>query len=409
MPPWDPRAGLVRGWSDLHRELEGPPGARLLRHQPATVPVLPILLGTQHLHHLPRNRLHPPVARDQGALADRPRTGASGVGVSGSPRLRADAGSALAVRGGRAKGGRFWRFFFPALTANVGGWATRSLNIPDFTRYAPSQRDQAPGQAFALPPAMGLFSFIGVAVTSGTIVIFGKAIGDPVELVAQFDAPVVHVVALLGLSLATLATNIAANVVSPANDFANLWPKCISFRTGGLITGLVGIVMQPWKLIADYFLVRHTSLDLHGLYREGGPYWYRRGFRVPALVALAAGVAPCLPGSLATVADVKVPAAWTGLYNYAWFVSFGVSLAVNAAWLRCAPSLRHAARAQYVKRRRGGAARFFKSGPRPDRARGRGCPRAGTLSRGRERRTAPARPCFPPMRRTVHVRNRVRH
>src|SRR5215510_14232250 len=104
MPPWDPRAGLVRGWSDMRRELEGPPGARLLRHQPATVPVLPILLGTQHLHHLPRNRLHPHVARDQGALADRPRTGASGLGVSGSGRLRTDAGSALAVRRGRAEG-----------------------------------------------------------------------------------------------------------------------------------------------------------------------------------------------------------------------------------------------------------------------------------------------------------------
>src|SRR5215813_7038466 len=124
------------------------------------------------------------------------------------------------------KAGGFWRFFFPALTANVGFWATLSLNIPDFTRYARSQRDQALGQAIALPPAMGLFSFIGVAVTSATIVIFGKAIWDPVELVARFEAPLVHVVALLGLCLATLATNLAANVVSPANDFANLWPRC---------------------------------------------------------------------------------------------------------------------------------------------------------------------------------------
>src|SRR5215468_491552 len=246
------------------------------------------------------------------------------------------------------KAGGFWRFFFPALTANVGFWATLSLNIPDFTRYARSQRDQALGQAIALPPAMGLFSFIGVAVTSGTIVIFGKAIWDPVELVARFEAPLVHVVALLGLCLATLATNLAANVVSPANDFANLWPRRISFRTGGLITGLVGIVMQPWKLvadpsvyifkwliaysallgavggvlIADYCLVRSTRLDVTGLYREGGPYWYRRGFHVPALVA---------------VAGLKVPAVWTGLYNYAWFVSFGLSFVIYAAWFWCAP------------------------------------------------------------------------
>ena len=261
---------------------------------------------------------------------------------------------------GGPKAGGFWHFFFPALTANVGSWATLSLNIPDFTRYARSQRDQALGQAIALPPTMGLFSFIGVAVTSGTVVIFGKAIWDPVELAAQFQAPVVHVVALLGLCLATLATNLAANVVSPANDFANLWPRRISFRTGGLITGLVGIAMQPWKLvadpavyifkwliaysallgavggvlIADYFLVRRTRLDLPGLYREDGPYWYRRGVHVPALLALAAGVAPCLPGFLATVAEVRVPTVWTSLYDYAWFVSFGLSFTVYAAWMR---------------------------------------------------------------------------
>ena len=267
---------------------------------------------------------------------------------------------------GGAKAGGFWQFFFPALTANVGSWATLSLNIPDFTRYARSQRDQALGQALALPLAMGLFSFIGVAVTSGTIVIFGKAIWDPVELAARFDAPVVHVVALLGLILATLATNLAANVVSPANDFANLWPRRISFRTGGLITGLVGVAMQPWKLvadpsvyifkwliaysallgavggvlIADYYLVRHTRLDVAGLYRASGPYWYRRGFHVPALVALAVGVAPCLPGFLATVAEVKVPVAWARLYDYAWFVSFGLSFAVYAAWVWCAPLAR---------------------------------------------------------------------
>src|SRR5262249_49323269 len=152
---------------------------------------------------------------------------------------------------GGPKAGGFWGFFFPALTANVGSWATLSLNIPDFTRYARSQRDQALGQALTLPLAMGLFSFIGVAVTAGTIVVFGQGIWDPVALVAPVDAPLAHVVALLGVVLATLAPNIAANVVSPANDFANLWPRRISFRTGGLITGLVGIVMQPWKLVAD--------------------------------------------------------------------------------------------------------------------------------------------------------------
>jgi NCS1 family nucleobase:cation symporter-1 len=215
------------------------------------------------------------------------------------------------------------------------------------------------GQTLALPPIMGLYSFIGVAVTSSTIVIFGKAIWDPVELIARFDHPAVHVVALFGLCLATLATNIAANVVSPANDFANLWPRRISFRTGGLIAGLVGIAMQPWKLvadpsgyifkwliaysallgavggvlIADYYVVRKMRLDVPGLYEKGGQYWYHGGFHIPALVALAAGIAPCLPGFLATVADVKVPDMWIEIYHYAWFISFGLSFVVYAAWL----------------------------------------------------------------------------
>src|SRR5690606_1219535 len=107
------------------------------------------------------------------------------------------------------------------------------------------------GQAAGLPTTMGLFSFIGVAVTSATVVIYGESIWDPVVLITKFRNPIVLVVALLSLCIATLATNIAANVVSPANDFANLWPSKISFRTGGLITGVIGILIQPWKLVAD--------------------------------------------------------------------------------------------------------------------------------------------------------------
>jgi NCS1 family nucleobase:cation symporter-1 len=152
---------------------------------------------------------------------------------------------------GGPKQGQFWAFFVAALTANVGFWATLSLNIPDFTRYARSQKDQIVGQAIGLPPTMALYAFIGVAVTSATIVIYNEPIWDPVVLVTRFKNPVVLIVALLALCLATLATNIAANVVSPANDFAHLWPKRISFRIGGLITGIIGIVMHPWKLIAD--------------------------------------------------------------------------------------------------------------------------------------------------------------
>jgi NCS1 family nucleobase:cation symporter-1 len=252
---------------------------------------------------------------------------------------------------GGPRAGQFWQFFFPALTAMVGFWATLSLNIPDFSRYAYSQRDQIVGQALGLPATMGLYSFIGVAVTSATVVIYGKEIWDPIILVTKFTNPVILVVALFALCLATLATNLAANVVSPANDFAHLWPRRISFRTGGLITGVVGILLQPWKLIADptgyiftwliaysallgavggiliadYFLLRRTRLDLPGLYVKEGPYWYSAGFNLSALIALAAGIAPCVPGFLATVAGVEVPAIWIDIYHYAWFVSFGLA------------------------------------------------------------------------------------
>jgi NCS1 family nucleobase:cation symporter-1 len=273
---------------------------------------------------------------------------------------------------GGPKAGQFWAFFFPALTANVGFWATLALNIPDFSRYARSQRDQAVGQALGLPAAMGLFSFIGVAVTSATVVIYGRAIWDPVEVAARFTSPAVHAVALAGVCLATLATNVAANVVSPANDFANLWPRGISFRTGGLITAVIGVLLQPWRLvqdpsgyifrwlvaysallgavggvlIADYFVVRRTRLDLAGLYRKSGPYWYAAGFNPRALIALAAGIAPCVPGFLAAVGLADVPDVWVELYHYAWFLSFALSFAVYTALM--APQARPRARGAAV-------------------------------------------------------------
>jgi NCS1 family nucleobase:cation symporter-1 len=261
---------------------------------------------------------------------------------------------------GGPKAGQFWSLFFPALTANVGFWATLALNIPDFTRYAYSQRDQVLGQALGLPATMGLYSFIGVAVTSATVAIYGQAVWNPVELLPRIESPVAHVVGLLGLVVATLATNIAANVVSPANDIANLWPRRISFRVGGLVTGVVGILIQPWKLvadpdgyifkwlvayssllgavggvlIADYFLVRRTRLDLAALYRRDGVYWYTFGFNPRAVVALVLGIAPCVPGFLATVADVAVPPLWRELYHYAWFLSFALAFAAYAVLMR---------------------------------------------------------------------------
>jgi NCS1 family nucleobase:cation symporter-1 len=265
---------------------------------------------------------------------------------------------------GQPKEGEFWSFFFPALTANVGYWATLALNIPDFSRYARSQRDQALGQALGLPATMALFAFIGVAVTSATTVVFGKPEWDPIVVLSRFESPAIKVIAMAALAIATLATNIAANVVSPANDFAHLWPSRISFRVGGLITGVIGILMQPWKLIADpsgyiftwliaysallgavggvligdYYLIRRTKLDLAGLYQKDGPYWYRGGFNPIALIATLAGALPCLPGFLATVAPESLGKGigpwWTDLYHYAWFVSFTVALSVHVALMR---------------------------------------------------------------------------
>jgi nucleobase:cation symporter-1, NCS1 family len=253
---------------------------------------------------------------------------------------------------GQPKAGQFWIFFPAALTGMVGFWATLSLNIPDFSRYAYSQKNQIVGQIIGLPTTMALYSFIGVAVTSATIVIFGgKPIWDPVDLLMLFKNPVVLILAMLSLCVATLATNIAANVVSPANDFSHLWPKGISFRTGGFITGFIGILMQPWKLLADpsgyiftwlvaysallgavggilivdYFLIRRGKLDLPGLFKKQGPYWYSEGVNVLAVIALVAGIAPCAPGFLGTVTSLYVGQTWMNLYNYAWFLSFGIS------------------------------------------------------------------------------------
>jgi len=234
----------------------------------------------------------------------------------------------------------FLRVFIPSLTGMVGFWATVALNIPDFTRYAKSQRAQIVGQALGLPTAMTLYSFIGVAVTSASVVLFGAAIWDPVALLGRFNQPLIAFIALIALLIATLNTNVAANVVSPSNDFSNLRPSLISFRTGGLITGVVGILMMPWKLmtsyssyifgwlvgcsallgpiagimIFDYYLVRKRHLVTADLYRRGGAYEYVAGFNSKALIALAAGV------GLALIGLVVPPVRW--LYDYAWFVGF---------------------------------------------------------------------------------------
>lgn len=269
---------------------------------------------------------------------------------------------------GGKQAGQFWSYFFPALTGMVGFWATLSLNIPDFSRYAKSQKDQAVGQAVGLPATMALYSFIGVAVTSATIIIYGEAIWDPVDVLTRFSNPVVLIVSMLALCIATLATNIAANVVSPANDFAHLAPRLISFRMGGYITGVIGILMMPWKLvadpsgyiftwligygallgpiggilIADYFVMRKRTLDLSALYDKEGEYKYSDGFSIAAITALIAGALPSIPGFLAHIGVFEagvVPEALANLYNYAWFVSFSIAFALYIALREAFPKL----------------------------------------------------------------------
>ena len=245
--------------------------------------------------------------------------------------------------------GEFLEMFFPSLTAMVGYWATLSLNIPDFTRYAKSQRDQILGQAMGLPTTMTLFAFIGTAVTSATLVIFGEPIWDPVILVSKIGGPVIVVLAMITLSVATLSTNIAANVVSPANDFSNVWPSKISFKTGGYITAVIGILIMPWKLysdpsgyiftwligysallgpiggilICDYFLIRGTKLNVVDLFRTDGEYGYTNGVNWRAVVALALAIAPNIPGFVGSIMGVS--STWTTLYHYAWFTGFVVA------------------------------------------------------------------------------------
>ncbi|PYX73718.1 MAG: nitrate reductase [Acidobacteria bacterium] len=237
----------------------------------------------------------------------------------------------------------FLKFLVPALNATVGFWATVSLNIPDFTRFARNQRAQAIGQAIALPATMTLYSFIGVAVTSATVVIYGSAIWDPVQLLSRFHSPVAVVISLTAILLATLNVNIGANVVSPANDFSNLWPRRISFKTGGVITCFMGIAIMPWKLLAnyktfifgwlggyaaflgplagimicDYYLVRKRVLVVDDLYLRGGAYEYSRGFNWRAVGALGLGAAVALVGLI-----IPTVRFW---YDYSWFVGFAVS------------------------------------------------------------------------------------
>ena len=253
----------------------------------------------------------------------------------------------------------FWALFFPSLAANVGYWITLSLNIPDFTRYAKTQRSQVIGQALGLPLTMTAFSFIGIAVTAATVVVFGKAIWDPVVLITRLTSgiPLLLILAMFIIAIAQISTNMAANVVSPSFDFSNLAPRYISFRTGGVITAVIGVVSFPWLIletvgayvftwlvgygsllgaigavmIVDYWIVRRRQLDLAELYKMDGKYSYSGGWNWRAIAAVFIGVIPVIPGFLKAASTPDFAGVFSNptfiesLYNYGLFFTFGVS------------------------------------------------------------------------------------
>src|SRR5467141_3582550 len=250
--------------------------------------------------------------------------------------------------------------FGAGLTSAVAFWGTMALSIPDFSRYARSQRDQVIGQAVGLPATMALFAFIGAAVTNATVVIFGTRIADPVALLARIGGPLMIMVSMAGLIVATLTTNIAANIVAPANAFSNIAPHRISFKQGAMITAIIGILMMPWRLyndaaayiftwligygallgpvagimIADYFVLRRGSLIVNDLYKRHGAYEYTHGINGVAVVAFALGVAPSLPGFVAALKGVPATGLFGTMYNWAWFVGFLLSGAIYIVGMR---------------------------------------------------------------------------
>ncbi len=250
--------------------------------------------------------------------------------------------------------------FGAGLTSAVAFWGTMALSIPDFSRYAKSQRDQIVGQALGLPLTMGLFAFVGATVTAATATIYGSRVADPVELLSRVGGPVTVIVAMIGLVIATLTTNIAANVVAPANGFSNLAPQKISFKTGVTITALIGILMMPWRLyqdaaayiftwligygallgpiagimIADYFLLRRGELAVEDLYRRDGRYRFTGGVNWVAVAALVLGVLPNVPGFLGALNLMAAPAWARTVYDWAWFVGFAIAALVYLAGMK---------------------------------------------------------------------------
>ncbi len=250
-------------------------------------------------------------------------------------------------------GAKLWSYIL-WLTIMVGFWATMSLSIADITRYAATQKAQVAGQFIGLPGTMMLYSFVGIFVTCAALINFddiliaNDAPWDPVSLLAKFSNPVVVVIAQIFLLIATLSTNIAANVIAPSNAFSNLSPKNISFRGGGVITGIIGILICPWWLmdsisgilifisgllgpvlgimLADYYVIRKTEIPLAELYKRDGIFNYSGGFNPAAIVALVLGVLIALIGYFVPAVDF--------LYNLSWFTGFIISFIVYVLMMR---------------------------------------------------------------------------
>jgi NCS1 family nucleobase:cation symporter-1 len=277
-------------------------------------------------------------------------------------------GPVVANPGRLGWGPEFWAIFPLSLMGMIAFWSTLSLNMPDFTRFGRSQREQAYGQALGLPTTMTLFPLVGVLTTSATAVVFGAELWDPVALTNELGSSILIVAMLFTLAVATLSTNVAANVVSPSYDFSNAWPRRISFRTGGLITGVLGILIQPWNLmatpelyiftwlgfyggmtgaiagviIADYWLIRRTEFKLADLYRTTGIYRYASGWNWRAVVALVIGAVVALGGAYSAPGTGPFPADGIipflrPVYDYSWVAGLIVAFAIYWVLARFVP------------------------------------------------------------------------
>ncbi|MET1076137.1 MAG: NCS1 family nucleobase:cation symporter-1 [Umezawaea sp.] len=261
-------------------------------------------------------------------------------------------------------GADFWKVFFPSLMGMIAFWSTLSLNMPDFTRFGGSQKKQVLGQLLGLPTTMSFIAIVAILTTSGSIALYGEAIWDPATLASRFDNPLVVVVALVALVLATISANLAANVVSPSYDFSNAFPRRITFAVGGLITGVLGVVIQPWRLISDpsiyifawlgfyggllasvagvfiagYWLLGKTRIELDALYMDGkGAYWFAGGWNWRAVVATVVGGVLAVGGAYGGPfpADGLIPFL-KPLYDYNWVVGLVGGLVTYLALSRAA-------------------------------------------------------------------------